>query len=391
MARQADRMAPRTSIGMYAHHQGSGHLSRCRTIARALADKGADVTIFTSASLGEYPLVEQSLVNTDRTVEAEQGSAGDGRVTEIGIPLDVASIADVSADGPAAVDASANGTLHWAPLDIPGYTERMTALSAWIAEHRPSAFYVDVSVEVGALVRLLGIPLVTIAMPGERWDIAHQWGYQQASGIIAAWPEEIGVPAHLSAHQDRVYCVGGISRFASNVQSRHQNEVTSRISDPGTSPGNHVVVMQGAGGTQWTRDYWQHIEKLCPNWTFTYLGGEVHSDNPLREMAHADVVVSAAGQNSVADIALSGKPCILLPQERAFAEQFATAEAAEKLDVVLACKQVPDPSDFPALLDAAKVKKPQWKKWEVMGAAERAAEVILDCTKWRIFEKESRK
>ena len=48
---------------------------------------------------------------------------------------------------------------------------------------------VDVSVEVAILVRLLGVPVVVMAMPGDRIDAPHDLVYQAADHILAAWPE----------------------------------------------------------------------------------------------------------------------------------------------------------------------------------------------------------
>ncbi|MDR6277820.1 glycosyltransferase [Corynebacterium suicordis] len=338
-------------VGMYAHHQGSGHLNRCRSIARRLAERGARVEIFSSA-LGVH-----SSPSTPHPVWSEHQ-----------IPLDF----DGPQGSPSEVqDPQAGDTLHWAPLQHPGYRERMAVLAAWIRSERPDVFYVDVSVEVALFVRLLGVPVINIAMPGERWDAPHQLGYAQAAGIIAAWPQSVPLPTHLQAHAARVQCVGGISTF--------EDSVPEHIA---TERGTHrVLVMQGTGGTGWAEDYWDTVQQACPEYQFTFLGGEYRSENPLVEMAEVDVVVSAAGQNSVADIALSGKPCVLLPQERAFAEQFATARAAESLGLALNREEAPAPEEWPALLREASQMTPNWEKWQVEGAADRAAERILAIAK----------
>ena len=337
-------------VGMYAHHQGSGHLNRCRSIARRLTNRGARVEIFSSA-----PGVHSS--STPHPAWSEQQ-----------IPLDF----DGPQGSPREVrDPQAGDTLHWAPLQHPGYRERMAILAAWIRNERPDVFYVDVSVEVAVFVRLLGVPVINIAMPGERWDAPHQLAYAQAAGIIAAFPQSVPLPAHLEAHASRVHRVGGISTFEDSVPELIDTERES----------NRVLVMQGMGGTGWTDDYWDHVQQACPEYHFTFLGGEYRSDNPLVEMAEADVVLSAAGQNSVADIALSGKPCVLLPQERAFAEQFATARAAESLGLALNREEAPAPEEWPALLREASQMTPEWEKWQVEGAADRAAERILAIAK----------
>ncbi len=68
----------------------------------------------------------------------------------------------------------------------------MAALSAWIADTRPDALVVDVSVEVALLARLHGVPVLTLAQPGRRRDSAHTLGYAVSEQILAPWPKAAG-------------------------------------------------------------------------------------------------------------------------------------------------------------------------------------------------------
>src|SRR5690606_16364938 len=85
-------------------------------------------------------------------------------------------------------ETTAGGVLHWAPLHDAGLSARMAAVSQWIDRTHPKAVVVDVSVEVALLCRLHGVPIVTVAMPGERSDLPHSLGYASSSGLIGAWP-----------------------------------------------------------------------------------------------------------------------------------------------------------------------------------------------------------
>ena len=80
-------------------------------------------------------------------------------------------------------EPSANGTLHWAPLHDSGLRERMGSIAAWVTAARPAVMVV----EVAMLVRLLGVPVVAVAMPGGRIDAPHDLAYRAAghSGVIA--------------------------------------------------------------------------------------------------------------------------------------------------------------------------------------------------------------
>ena len=75
----------------------------------------------------------------------------------------------------------------------------MGLIAAWVTATKPNVMVVDVSVEVAMLVRLLGVPVVVMAMPGDRIDAAHDLVYQAADHILAAWPRELYEPPWLQA------------------------------------------------------------------------------------------------------------------------------------------------------------------------------------------------
>ena len=89
----------------------------------------------------------------------------------------------------------------------------MALITRWIEVTRPAAIVVDVSVEVALFVRLLGVPVIVMAMPGERTDAPHASVHQIADHIIAAWPRELYEPEWLRAYAAKTSYVGGISRF----------------------------------------------------------------------------------------------------------------------------------------------------------------------------------
>ena len=307
-------------IGFYAHHHGSGHVHRCRAIMAAL-DRPAQ------------------LLSTDPSA-------------------DVVLVDDAGAS--TSGDRDAHGTLHHVPPGHAGLRGRMAQIAAWIDEHRPAAFYVDVSVEVALLARLMGVPVITLAMPGVRDDAAHQLGYRQAAAIIAAWPNWVPLPEHLRAHGPRVHQVGGISRF------RGVEDVID----------GDVVVLSGRGGSGWTRGQWDAVQEACPGRSFRFLGGDTAVADPLPYLAGARVVVTAGGQNSVADIAVADTPALVLPQERPFAEQHATAALLDAAGLAVVRPQFPAAADWPDLLDVTNSLDSRWIRWQTSGAAQRAADVI---------------
>ena len=316
-------------IGIYAHHHGSGHLHRCREIARCLRTLGYEVKIFSSAPGADVVLPDDA--------------PKPGRE-------------------PSWQEISASGTAHYAPHHNRGLQQRFAILAQWIARHRPAAFYVDVSAEVVNFIRLMGVPVATIAMPGVRDDYPHQVAYRQADAILAAWPSWVELPFHLTPHVDRVHAVGGISRLRTPEILAHYPR--------------RVIVMAGEGGSTWDSNDWSAVEQACPEWEFVHLSGAQRVDDPSEYLSSAAVAVIAGGQNSVADVATMGTPAIVLPQPRPFAEQFATAKILADAGLAIVVDQFPTSDSWPALLEQALASDTEWQRWETTGAAQRAAEVI---------------
>lgn len=313
-------------IGIYAHHHGSGHMHRCHAIQRELRAMGYECEILSTAG-GDVPLVDDA---SDAPRELRSGRA-----------------------------MTAGGTLHYAPYGSPQIASRFAQIAQWVADNQPEAFYVDVSDEVAVFVRLMGIPVVVHAMPGARGDAPHQLAYAQADAIVAAWPDWVPVPEHLRAHADRLHAAGGISRLT-------PREGVQR--DP-----HHVVVMAGLGGSTWSPEDWAAVEAACPEYRFTFLGGDNHVDDPTELLQSAGIAVTAGGQNSVADLAATDTPAVILPQPRPFAEQKLGAKVLDGLATVR--NAFPAPEEWPELL---RRRDTDWARWQTEGAARRAAEVIAD-------------
>ena len=115
-------------IGYYVHHHGRGHLARAGAVAARLRRAGRRAEL---AARAGRPTPSPAGCRCRRTP-----------------PL------------PDPLDPTAGGTLHWAPLDSPRLPRPDAAPSPpGSAPAAPRLVHVDVSVEVAALVRLLGVPV----------------------------------------------------------------------------------------------------------------------------------------------------------------------------------------------------------------------------------------
>ncbi len=319
-------------IGYYAHHHGSGHVSRAALLARYLDEP---TTLLSTAP--------SSQTNTF---------------------TDIVQLADDASGRTDHSDPSAHGHLHWAPYHHRGLQQRMAQITRWVELARPSVVVVDVSVEVANLVRLQGVPVIMIAMPGDRSDPAHQWGYQLAEHIIAPWTRQIYDPPWLWPFLDRVHYVGSFSRFDAEPPS----PAPARMA-------RHGLVFGGTGGTTFTSQALEQLKEGQPNLSWDVIGAETWVDDVWARLCRADVVVSHAGQNAVAEIAAARRATVLVAEPRPHDEQVHTARALAAAGVVRSATSWESVGNA---LTAPLVDPAQWALWAPAGAVEVAACVVQE-------------
>jgi hypothetical protein len=329
-------------IGYYIHHHGFGHLARAISVC---AELRRPVTALTSLNVPE-PHPFSAIVKLPRDDQSMH-----------------------------AREVTAHGALHWAPHHDTGFCTRMSEIAGWVSDARPEAVVVDVSVEVATYVRLMGVPTIVVALPGKRSDTPHLMVHRLADHIVAAWPRALCVPSWLQRHDDKTSYVGGISRFEGRAS-------------PGTDPGStarpapsleamRVLVLGGAGEA--FSAALQDGVSPHPNLTWTTLGGTSGSwkADPWPDIRMADVVVTHAGQSCIADVAAAQRPAVVIPQCRPFDEQGATARVLKRHRLAVVARDLPDRRAWPILLTQACGGDPhRWLRWEVDGAANRAANAI---------------
>jgi UDP-N-acetylglucosamine:LPS N-acetylglucosamine transferase len=274
-------------------------------------------------------------------------------------------------DGARVADPTAHGALHWVPHHDDGLSDRMALIARWIELTRPAAVVVDVSVEVALFVRLMGVPVVVMAVPGDRTDAPHTFLHRLADHIVAAWPRELYEPSWLYEHADKVSYVGGISRFAGRGHPQ-----------PGTrTSAGTVLVLGGSGGSDVDQAAVDACaaEQPCIDWRTMGLAGGPAVRDPWPDICAADVVVTHAGQGCIADVAAAQRPAIVLAQPRPFGEQAATADALCRHRLAVVIRRWPDAPAWPDLIAQARASDPgRWAAWQTANAAQRAARAIED-------------
>ncbi|GGF41334.1 hypothetical protein [Subtercola lobariae] len=354
----------RARVGWYVHHQGAGHTNRFLAISRQL---DADVVIFSSAPrpFELAPDVEWVLLARDDSVETDARGRSDPRLN----------------------DPSARGLLHWAPLRHRGHASRLASIAHRVESDHFDAFVVDVSAEVALLVRLLGVPTVIVAQPGERTDRAHRLAVDAAEAIVAPWPGALYRPAWLERAGESVRYVGGVARF--------EGRERSFLPAPNT-----VLLIAGAGGSAVNPEAVAAAVAATPQFDWQTLGlpdsphpvdiarqtpestvaQHAHDPawltDPYDTLCRATVVVSWAGQNAITDLAAVTARAVVIAQPRPFHEQSTTARILARTHLAVARPHWPATEEWPELLAEAARLEPDWSLWQIDGAAYRAARVI---------------
>jgi len=330
-------------IGWYVHHHGGGHLLRMLAIAAHL---DAEISCFSSLPEPEGLPAHCSWTLLDRDDDVRPG-----------------------ASDPRESDPTVGGQLHWAPIGHAGHLGRLSTITASLAETPFDAFVADVSVEVSLLARLLGIRTVVIAQPGRRDDAGHQLAYRTATTIVAPWPRALLQPSHLDRVADKTVYTGGISRYEGRVPPVASRAAADR---------RDVVMLGGRGGSSASAVAVEAAAEASglPWRSLGATPDAAWSADPWEELTSARVVVAWAGQNSIADLAAADAAAVIIPQDRPFAEQFDTALALDRAGLAVVATRWPPADAWPELIDRASSLRRDWSRWEVAGAAARAAAAI---------------
>jgi len=339
-------------VGWYVHHHGAGHRTRAMVVGRELVARGASVTLLGS-DLDDAAAHRASMATVRLAMDA---------------PVEGASTHHD-------LDVVMHGSMHWAPLWHSGFRERMTTIARWVQVEEPDVVVVDVSCEVAVLVRLLGVPVVVVAQPGERTDTAHTTAYAAATAVLAPWPawatgelwRTAGGASGAEGSGRRVVAVGGISREAAGGPCRRSEQRGGR---------RRGLVLSGSDGFD-DPTLVDAVTGTVTDVDWTVVGGAAWVPDVRERLAGSDVVVTHAGQNAIADVAAWRLPAVVVPQPRPFDEQVHMGSVLAGAGIATVVREDEKAVRWADLVGSALEHGGDgWERWESHGAASRAASLV---------------
>ncbi|WP_417739607.1 glycosyltransferase [Rosistilla oblonga] len=349
------------TIGFYVHYHGLGHKHRTEAILQHLQIPASVVTSRIDTLDWSGPTLQQV----------------------VGIACD---IDDVSPRGlPYARDVH---SLHYAPLWCEPITRRVAQYTAWLDEARPDVMVVDVSAEISMLTRLASIPQVVMRQHGDRNDPAHQDAYRAAHSLLAPFPKSMEDDQTPGWVQTKTIYLDGFCR-QQTAQKNSQNSQNSQIASLAageSSDAPTIVVMFGRGGNADVHDRLRAAARRVPEYRWRVVGIAAPEsaampdnlqyvgwvDDPMPYVREADIVVTAAGHNSVMEIGHARRRLIAIAQQRPFDEQIRKAAILDREGLAVGLSQWPDTDQWPELLERAGRLDP--RRWDAIFAADGAAQ-----------------
>lgn len=311
-------------VSYYAHHHGTGHLRHAQRVAEL---GGMELQV---ASTGER---RHDLLS--------------GNIEYVALPAD---------SGPLQKPGKmrAGDFLHYAPVGL-GIQQRFAILNRAWARFAPDVIMVDVSVEVALFARLSGYPVAFRRMPGNRRDRAHRLAYEGSDGIFGYFPAALEDNVHLREFGDKSHYLGVPGTMPAPMAPRAARSGPRRVVVQ-TSLASSIPQRQLADAARASSGWqWEVAGAVDEDGTPLPPNLRLHGvlPDPGRTMSEADLVISSAGHNAVAAAAASGRPVLLVPEDRPHGEQLHFARALEQAAGVPLLESWETPVEWPDLLERA--------------------------------------
>jgi UDP-N-acetylglucosamine:LPS N-acetylglucosamine transferase len=233
--------------------------------------------------------------------------------------------------------------------------QRAKALADTIECYRPKVFYCDGVPELAIMMRGMGVPVVLVHLHGNiMTDPTQMFAHELADHIVAHFPSSIEQDDYKFAF--KTFYSGYISKYAErNIEQDSPTDI------------NNVTILLG---------YDNFDERILKNITqdenthFTIIGNKQHYNlgnnctllgkvNDISKAIAGEVVITAAGQNSIAELLSLNKCLILLPESRPYDEQVVHANVLVTKNIALLAQDTYSAKQWQDILIKAKAFVPE--------------------------------
>ena len=247
---------------------------------------------------------------------------------------------------------------------------RAKALAEAIECYQPKALYCDGVPELAIMARGMGVPVVLVHLPGNIMnDPTQVFAHELADHIVAHFPASLEQANYPFA--SKTYYSGYMSQYAGHGFKQ------SNLSDI-----YNVTVLLGYDNCD--ESVLKNITK-GKNTPFTIVGNKQDYDldknciqlgtvKDIKEAIVGEVVISAAGQNTIAELLSLNKRLVLLPEPRPYDEQVVHANMLATNNVALLAQETFNAEQWQDLLQKAKVFTPSSKNLVNASAPEAIAQ-----------------
>ncbi len=231
---------------------------------------------------------------------------------------------------------------------------RARALAEAIEHYQPKAFYCDGVPELAIMVRGMGVPVVLIHLPGNLMNDPTQiFAHELAEHIIAHFP--ICLEQAVYPFASKTYYSGYLSKYAGQKSSRDRLSDNSQVTVLLGYDNYDISVLENM-----TADENTHFVIIGNKQNYN-LGENCVQLGPVKDISEViagDIVISAAGQNTVAELLSLDKRLILLPERRPYDEQAVHAKMLAEKQVALLAQEIFDAQQWQAIIKEARTFKP---------------------------------
>ncbi len=251
---------------------------------------------------------------------------------------------------------------------------RAKALAEAIERYRPKAFHCDGVPELAIMARGMGVPVILVHLPGNIMnDPTQVFAHELADHIVAHFPSYLEQADYRFA--SKTYYSGYMSQYAGHELKRSNRSAV-----------HHVTVLLGYDN--YDVPVLKNITK-DQNTRFTIIGNRQNYNlaknctqlglvKDIREAMAGQVVISAAGQNTIAELVSLGKRLILLPEPRPYDEQAVHANVLANQNIALLAQETFSAEQWQNVLQKAAVFTPRYQNLVNASAPEAIAQKMRD-------------